>query len=276
MHTDFEIILPKAYFLSAGPKVLVVNGDPRDDGKKTELIDLEDPTFSCNKIEDFPLSLNYATGGLVDETPIVCGGYSYSTNSYSKDCYTLKESGEWQKDGIASLNTFTRSAASGSLVMNDKHVIAGGYYWNRAYSRTTYSSSILLVSPNASATIMPIRLPHGMYGSCLVRWDDYTFMVIGGTMKNNHFMRATYFIHMANNTISDGPNLAIGRYYHGCHEMIINGQDCIMVTGGFGPLSSTALNSTEILVKSNLSSGWMRGKICVLNFEWSGLKNDFF
>merc|ERR1711963_374774 len=66
--------------------------------------------------------------------------------------------------------------------------------------------------------------------------------------------RDTYFIHMGNNTIADGPKLTLGRYSHGCHEMIINGQDCVVVTGGFG-----ALNSTEILVKSNLANGWMLG-----------------
>ena len=247
-------------YLIAGPKVLVITGDPADDGKKTEVIDLDDPNFSCTKIDDFPMSLAYATGGLVHATPIVCGGYSYTTNSYSKDCYTLTGSGKWHKDGIATLNTFTRFAASGALVMNDKHVITGGT-WNG-----TYLSSIVLVSPNASSRILPIRLRNGMYGSCHVLWDDNTILVIGGTTRNKYYMRETYFIHMGNNTIEDGPNLTLGRYHHGCQEMIIDDQDCIVVTGGYG-----ALNSTEILVKSNLTNGWVLGENYRMNFQTCGV-----
>ena len=130
------------YFISAGIKVLVVTGYPWDNGRRTEIIDLEDSSFTCSKVNQFPIKLYGSTGGLVGSTPFVCGGL-YS--SYSNACYTLQENGAWKQDRTASLNTARYYAASGSVIMRNQLVIAGGH-------NGKYLSSIELASPNARTT----------------------------------------------------------------------------------------------------------------------------
>ena len=61
---------------------------------------------------------------------------------------------------------------------------------------------------------------------------------------------------MANNTFTNGPNLLAARYKFACHTMQVNGEDFIIVAGGYG-----ASKSTEYLQKTNYGSGWKKSKI---------------
>ena len=97
--------------------MLIVTGDGSN--RQTEIIDMKDPSFKCTKPKQFPVSSwSYAVGGLVGQVPFVC------TGQYNTGCYALQQSGSWQKDRYA---TGERWAATGSLVFNDKLVIAGGW-----------------------------------------------------------------------------------------------------------------------------------------------------
>merc|ERR1712062_623222 len=78
-----------------------------------------------------------------------------------------------------------------------------------------------------------------------------TFMIIGG--HSGSYRTQTHFIHMANNTYTNGPNLRLARHYFACHTMTINGEDFIIVAGGYG-----AEKSTEYLQKANYGSGWKK------------------
>ena len=236
------------YFISAGIKVLVVTGvgSTWDDGRRTEIIDLEDSSFTCSKVNQFPVSLYASTGGLVGSTPFVCGGY---TGSYSNACYTLQENGAWKQDRTASLNTARGYAASGSVIMSNQLVIAGGYNRN-------FLSSIELASPNARTTTLPRGLPLGLRSSCIVPWDANTFMVIGGYSSSGG-RRETYFITPSNKTVTNGPKLQNARYNVACHDMIVNGEEFIIVIGGHG---SGHEKTIEVLSKARVGDGWKMGK----------------
>jgi len=225
-HTDEENT-------TSGTKVLVVSGGY--DGNNAEIIDVEDASFNCT-VSQFPTYLFEATGGLVGDTPLICGGYG---STYQNSCYSLKEDGTWKLE--SSLNTARYSAANGEVIINNKLVIAGGYDGN-------YLATIEVVAPNSRSETLPIRLPVAMSGSCIVPWDTNTFLIIGGSSGNS---KQTYFIHMANNTYTNGPNLLTGRYDFACHTMQVNGEDFIIVAGGHG-----AEKSTEYLQKANYGSGW--------------------
>ena len=235
------------YFISAGEKVLVVNGVPWDNGRRTEIIDLEDSSFTCSKVNQFPVKLYGSTGGLVGSTPFVCGGWLGS--SYSNACYTLQENGAWKQDRTASLNTARGYAASGSVIMSNQLVIAGGVNGN-------YLSSIELASPNARTTTLPRGLPLGLRLSCIVPWDANTFMVIGGISSSGASRRETYFITPSNKTVTNGPKLQNARFYVACHDMIVNGEEFIIVIGGRGG----AENTIEVLSKARVGDGWKMGK----------------
>ena len=66
---DFLIILSSFQF-SSSSKILVTSGylntNHKDDVVKTEVIDLEDATNTCQNLPDFPVQIHGATGGLIE------------------------------------------------------------------------------------------------------------------------------------------------------------------------------------------------------------------
>jgi len=225
---------------TSGTKVLVATGDGFG-ARNTEIVDLEDASFKCT-VSQFPTSVKGATRGLVGDTPLICGGSNYATII---NCYSLKEDGNWKLE--SNLNTARHYAANGEVIMNNKLVMAGGS------SSGTKLATIEVVAPNTRSETLPIRLPVAMSGSCIVPWDTYTFMIIGGYSGGRSSWSQTYFINMANNTYTNGPNLLTARRFFACHTMQVNGEDFIIVAGGWG---SDAWKSTEYLQKANYESGW--------------------
>ena len=165
----------------------------------------------------------------------------------------MKEDGAWNYEVSSDLNTARYWAAKGFVVMNNSLVIAGG-------ASEYYLDTIEVVGPNTESRTLPISLPNPQYGSCIVPWDDDTFMLIEGKafITSIDFAYATgktYFINMANNIITNGPKMLKGRYNFACHTLNINGDDYIIVAGG-----ESSAKSTEILSKANYESGWIESK----------------
>lgn len=208
---------------------------------------MDNSSFACSKTYHFPTRLYDAVGGQIGDTFFICGGY---TGSYSNACYELQDNGVWKYDSTASLNERRRHAATGSVIMNNSLVLAGGYDGSRL-------SSIELVSPNTRSRTLPnpIRLPYSTHGSCIVAWDTHTFMIIGG--YTGSYTSSTYFFNIVNNTRVTGPSLQRGRYYTACHTMVVNGESYIIVVGGYG---NSPERSTEVLSKSAFKNGWKYGK----------------
>ena len=84
-------------------------------------MDLEDASFQCT-LSQFPTNAHGATGGLVGNTPLICGGRIGS--NYQNSCYSLKEDGAWELEASSDLNG--GRAEAGSVIMNNKLVLAGG------------------------------------------------------------------------------------------------------------------------------------------------------
>ena len=193
-----------------------------------------------------------ARGGLVGQTPLICGGWS-------KACHTLLENGSWKEDKVATLNTGRQSAAYGSVVINDQLVVAGGHDGFGSHLNT-----IELVSPNTRSRTLSVKLPEAVSDSCIVEWDENSFMLIGGYRSSGGGSfgerRETYIIDTDKNTITNGPNLKTGKYAHGCEKIDVNGESFIIVSGGIA-----ASTSTEVLSVGNYSNGWQYGKNCIKN-----------
>ena len=226
---------------SVGTKVLVATGNPGSAGRNTEIIDLEDATFECIKPNHFPISLGAANGGLIGTTPFVCGGSS---------CYALEENGEWKEDKTATLPTRIFYSAAGSVIIDDKLIIAGGQYGKNL-------AAIELLAPNTKPMTLPISLPEGMSGSCIVSWDSTTFMIIGGQSDRLGLIKETFFFNLDNNTMTNGPDLLVARRWLACHEIDVSGEEFIIVAGGHG---GQAPQKTEVLAKSSFKDGWKYGK----------------
>lgn len=72
-------------------KLLVTTGSaPGDAARKTEVIDLADPTNECS-LADYPLDVYDCAAGLVSQGPLVCAG-NQDTEPQS-NCYVAGQSG---------------------------------------------------------------------------------------------------------------------------------------------------------------------------------------
>jgi len=241
---------------SGDTKILIATGSPFDAGRNSEIVDVEDSSFRCTNIEQFPIKLTGATGGLMNgQTPFICGGEASINGewTYSNDCYQLKEAGSWAKDQRATLTTARGWAGSGTVVLNNNLLLTGGSNENRL-------SSIEMLSPNTTAQTLSVQLPTGFYGHCQVPWDSEKFFVIGGFGSRDRVK--SYFINVKTNQRTNGPSLNTARNGHACGELEVNGKTFIIVTGGWNGYYNYP-RSTEVLDKNNVGQGWQK----VNNFD---------
>ena len=225
---------------------------------------MDDPDYDCTaNLQQFPKDIWSATGGLILEKPMICGGLINTQvykESFSQACYALQEDGSW-KEEEATLSKGRMWFGSGSVVVNNQLVIARGMHLN-----DVISTSIEVVGgrKTKARTLEDIKLPHEAFRSCIVPWDADTFMVIGGNPNNNggyttYSEKGTYFVNIKKKTVTNGPDLNNARFRHGCSEMIIDGEEFIVVTGGYGIEKSTE-KSMEYLSKANFENdGWQEG-----------------
>ena len=193
---------------------------------------------------------------MVGQTPLICSGISQGLIKAS--CYTFLENGSWKEDKVAALNTGRNRAAWGSVVINDQLVLAGGEATTRSVFSGSRLNTIELVSPNTRSRTLSVKLPVAVSSSCIVEWDANSFMLIGG--YGGGYRRETYIIDTVRNTITNGPNLKMGRAAHGCEKVTMNGESFVIVSGGLN-----ATQSTEVLSVANYRNGWQYGKNCIKN-----------
>ena len=88
--------------------------------KKSEILDLSDKNkFQCADWLDYPIDLYGATGGLVDQVPVICGGWSHVDFD---DCYKITAK---QANFVFKMSTARYEAAS-VMINNTLLWITGG------------------------------------------------------------------------------------------------------------------------------------------------------
>ena len=82
------------YPLTEFTKVLVITGvGPENNfalGKLAEIIDLENSKAKCASLPDFPEEFFSSVGGLLDNKPVICGGFDHKTGM-SNQCFELDD-----------------------------------------------------------------------------------------------------------------------------------------------------------------------------------------
>ena len=99
-------------------KLLVTSGYPVNQGIHTEIIDLINPNIKCDNLQDLPVELDLAFGGLLENRPIICGGHSNLT--YETNCYEIGTN-----EIIAELNQ-PRCCGANMVLNEDTLWISGG------------------------------------------------------------------------------------------------------------------------------------------------------
>ena len=231
-------------------------------GQMTEIVDLEDPSFSCTNAKDFPNPRAGSISGIIGNELMICGGVPVCCDDYyaqQQDCYKMQytDDPKWTNDKSVVLNAGRYWSAKGSVIFDNQLVVVGGYD-----EREGELSTIELVSPRTGSRTLKTKLPWGLQGSCIVPWDESTVMVIGGggsAPDGKWGRKETYFIDIAKDELKVGPSLLMDRFGHACHEIVVKGESYIMAVGGYGGEGDAALTTTEVLSKSNFKNGWEEG-----------------
>ena len=182
-----------------------------------------------------------ATGGLLQKSPIVCGGnYSRNTLNITKDCAVIG-----QPEMEMKMIDKRRGAASVALDESTLWIVGG--FDGKFYPRST--ELIKLDQPSGKGPFLPNRI-FPIVGHSMIQYDEKSSYIIGG-YQNGALSKKTWIVNPTNGfKITEGPSLKKPRSNHGCAKMTINGRTILVVAGGFGAQESGgygALDSVEIL-----------------------------
>ena len=229
-------------------KLLAATGYPYDNGRKVEVIDLDNPSKTCILSADFPYGLENAVGGFTSSGPMICSGY-YS--SLSADCYSLRSNGEFVKISELTMDT-PRSYASSIVTEDGKLMISGG----RGRLFLSYLADSEIINVPESKTEDGFELPNEIHGHCSVLINATTVLVLGGYSGSGSYQRSTYFINLENLQVTSGAEMQEARAFFGCAIFEHNQQNFVIAAGGWYPYT----DSTEFLQLDATRLRWSRGK----------------
>ena len=226
--------------------------------KHVEIIDLLDTTMKYNVPSHECLSRYQATGGLLQNQPIICGGRNEF--GFHADIFQL-QSGPPGLSGYPQMLE-NRCRASSVVLDNSRLFITGGC------SKEDYKPSYALKSTAfISIGNPPVQgpdLPFTIYEHSMVQVDKKTIFLIGGCQNGNYLhngpSKATWIMDPTNNfQIKCGPPLNEAKSKICCNKMKINGKLFLVVVGG-APRYLGGGNNVQLLDTTSLDKGWIMGK----------------
>ena len=146
--------------------------------KDTQLVDLSSSKI-CGNLKPYPIAIYGATGALVSENPVICGGFQRTGNQRKeqKECQMYnKSSNTWK----FLTNMATEKAYLASVPLNGQLFVTGG----SSKEKFEKLSTTEFVSLNGEVTPRP-PLPSPRFKHCMVVLPDGKVMIIGGGSPNN-------------------------------------------------------------------------------------------
>jgi len=229
-------------------RIVIATGLPEDKGHKTEVLDLINPSQKFNFLEDIPSRWGSA-GGLVQNKPMIAGGYVFDT--YFQDYFVI---GDYENKKTMVYERF----ASSSIVLNNCTLwVVGGHDGYLELSSTEF------ISMNKPPVQGP-GLPFTISWHTMVQYDSESIFIIGGKQDGQTTpSNRTMIVNPKDNfKAKPGPSLIQARAYHCSAIMEINGENHIVVAGGDISSStnqrSVYLDSVELLNPLS-GKGWQKG-----------------
>ena len=136
--------------------------------RESEVVDIRENSSYCRSLPDYPSQAQYASGGILNGQPLICGGIVglEESNSATDECYVYNASSlTWVL--FANMN-HKRYGASGITLHDNRFLIMGG---SNANSTSEYILS------NGSVEAGP-NTPYALDWHCLVRLDDGKVIII--------------------------------------------------------------------------------------------------
>ena len=219
----------------------------------------------CNNWPHFPIGVYGATGGLIEDTVIICGGWVSirgmdSDGSYVDECYGLTS----EKAKLVIHMSVGRTDAA-SIVINDNILwVTGGSDYGGSLASTEYVTVIgTMPGPDLPMTL-------GLHSHAMVAINRTCSMVIGGYSLDyfvDPSLASAFFYDHNEGEWINGPSLVQVRYRHAAGIVTdeVTDEDLVAVTGGYvmgfeGPI----LDSTEILQDGEWVQGKISNTICYL------------
>ena len=201
----------------------------------------------CNNWPDFPIGVVGATGGLIGDTVIICGGYT--GDSFPDECYSLTS----KKTTLVNHMSIGKSDAA-SIVLNDNTLwVTGG--WNNPYNFIMASNEYFTMA----GTILGPDLPIGFSSHAMVAINSTWSMVIGGSSYSGGCSALTFLYDHNEGKWTTGPSLMQGRRHHAAGIVTdeVTNENSVAVTGGDDKDYENGFDSTEIFQDGK----WVQGKI---------------
>ena len=156
-------------FVISGLLILVATGNGYTD--KCQVIDVSSST-SCGNLPSYPYSMYHAAGGVINNTPIICGGDRPSGSPRQQDsCYRFNEnSNSWNLHCKMTSRRYYHAAS----VIQDALFITGG----------NYMGSTEFIHANGTVTSGP-NLPVARHGHCMVTLHDSKVIIIGASSPSS-------------------------------------------------------------------------------------------
>ena len=149
---------------------MVATGNPYSD--KCQVIDMTSSAKTCSNLPSYPLSMLRAAGGLVEGSPILCGGYKSSGSPKQiGSCYRFeKTTNSWKLHATLKSKRSHHSAT----VVKGALIVAGGIgpgVGDIASTEFIYSNGTVESGPD---------LPEAKHAHCMVTLQDGKVMILGG------------------------------------------------------------------------------------------------
>ena len=224
------------------PVLVVYGGDDYVKEGECQVVDLL-KWWRCDQFVKYPLEARFIAGGLLDKTPVVCGGYLYlnGKRSSSKQCFMYDHDAHlWKLHAYLHTGRYFHAA----LVVGDKLWITGGEGGGDLRS-TEY------VFANKSVIKGPY-LPWSRSRHCMADLLDGRYMFIGGYSKTVDIYDSSQ------SSFTRGPNLLSERTNSACtvfRSPMHGNRPIVIVAGGY-----SGERSVEVLDYTNKAAKWERCK----------------
>ena len=232
--------------------MLVVTGRPREDGSQVETFNSIGQAKQCNSIEKYPLEIEDAQGGVVNDQVVICGGSTTGSSSGAiSQCYKLSQNGQWSPLGAGLKKSRYLGAAAPVNIKGQEFLwITGG--WDSSHNRL---KTTVLVSERSGVVSAGKELPEARSHHCMLALGKYV-MVIGGFVDG--VWQKSVLVYDTENGFSykEGPPMNHARGHHSCSTMKSPAHEGRTVAVVAGSYNGDGMDSAEILDFSIPGSAW--------------------
>ena len=199
---------------------MVATGYPDTD--KSQVIDVISST-ACANLPSYPFAMAGAAGGVVNGSPIICGGY-IGSGERTDSCHRFdRNANSWK------LHSSMKSKRSwhASTVVNNALFITGGHDGSSRLATTEY------IYANGTVQSGP-NLPEARSSHCGVTLHDGKVMILGASYRSS-LRRNVIIMDPANNSFKTNSSMSYERDGAACtlfYSPLHNGRPVVLAAGG--------------------------------------------